>query len=481
MKWDGAIDALSPGGITPSPTLQFGSPSLGSDSTSGHEGQSTLRYSPSLSFVIPLPSPPHNKKRKSAGVNDKSNGNTKQPQVKKTSHNVIEKRYRSNLNDKISALRDSVPALRPARKQTLAKKEGSSDSEGSDDDTGGPISGIRTNKATILAKATEYIHELEKQNQRLQEDNSTLRNRLRQALRPQAPVIVSSTQGESTETSTTQAPRYDNTPEESAALSSSPSAPTGMLEVPESMRRLRMETSSQPHYADEILRYGTQSSALDTEDIPCAGRGRIMSRLLLGSLAGLMIMEGFNESEQVPDGRHQKRGLFALPRELITESRGFRDPIRRRILAFLGSARFHRNLPIFKVAVVFMIMVFVVFFIQSWLGKGPSKQSAAGACGHMPGPLSQGDAQTSAVVRPVLQAPSRKRRPTDSKLVTLIYVLREFFARQAIGWVGQSWLPGDGGDEEAASFPSLDAEAFRRRWLTYSQLLPKLLDERNSG
>ncbi|KAH7016068.1 uncharacterized protein B0I36DRAFT_354938 [Microdochium trichocladiopsis] len=32
--------------------------------------------------------------------------------VKKTAHNMIEKRYRTNLNDKIAALRDSVPSLR---------------------------------------------------------------------------------------------------------------------------------------------------------------------------------------------------------------------------------------------------------------------------------------------------------------------------------------------------------------------------------
>lgn len=32
--------------------------------------------------------------------------------IKKTSHNMIEKRYRNNLNDKIAALRDAVPSLR---------------------------------------------------------------------------------------------------------------------------------------------------------------------------------------------------------------------------------------------------------------------------------------------------------------------------------------------------------------------------------
>ena len=37
--------------------------------------------------------------------------------VKKTAHNMIEKRYRTNLNDKIAALRDSVPSLRMTEKK----------------------------------------------------------------------------------------------------------------------------------------------------------------------------------------------------------------------------------------------------------------------------------------------------------------------------------------------------------------------------
>jgi hypothetical protein len=37
--------------------------------------------------------------------------------VKKTAHNMIEKRYRTNLNDKIAALRDSVPSLRVMTKK----------------------------------------------------------------------------------------------------------------------------------------------------------------------------------------------------------------------------------------------------------------------------------------------------------------------------------------------------------------------------
>jgi hypothetical protein len=43
--------------------------------------------------------------------------NGRHPPVKKTAHNMIEKRYRTNLNDKIAALRDSVPSLRAMTKK----------------------------------------------------------------------------------------------------------------------------------------------------------------------------------------------------------------------------------------------------------------------------------------------------------------------------------------------------------------------------
>lgn len=56
---------------------------------------------------------PNQKKRKvSEDLDDDVSEDEDGKPVKKTSHNMIEKRYRNNLNDKISALRDAVPSLR---------------------------------------------------------------------------------------------------------------------------------------------------------------------------------------------------------------------------------------------------------------------------------------------------------------------------------------------------------------------------------
>jgi len=78
---------------------------------------------------------------------------------KKTSHNVIEKRYRTNLNDKIVELRDSVPSLR-----AMSRTDGiNQDTE----DLKGLTPAHKLNKSTIMAKATEYIKHLEKLNKSL--------------------------------------------------------------------------------------------------------------------------------------------------------------------------------------------------------------------------------------------------------------------------------------------------------------------------
>jgi hypothetical protein len=63
------------------------------------------------------PEPENRRKRKSSveeedDEDDSPPPNGRHPPVKKTAHNMIEKRYRTNLNDKIAALRDSVPSLR---------------------------------------------------------------------------------------------------------------------------------------------------------------------------------------------------------------------------------------------------------------------------------------------------------------------------------------------------------------------------------
>ncbi|KAK0655148.1 hypothetical protein B0T16DRAFT_424199 [Cercophora newfieldiana] len=122
--------------------------------TSEEEGHSAKRSSPSP--------PPMDRRTSDAG------------HPKKTAHNMIEKRYRTNLNDKITQLRDAVPSLRATHRQVTG-----SDGEGfMDDELNGLVAVPKLNKATILSKATDYITQLENRNRNLETENNALRGRM---------------------------------------------------------------------------------------------------------------------------------------------------------------------------------------------------------------------------------------------------------------------------------------------------------------
>ena len=86
------------------------------------------------------------KRKSSADVEDEEDEDStgQHPPVKKTAHNMIEKRYRTNLNDKIAALRDSVPSLRIMTK--CARGEDTADDR---EELQGLTPAHKLNKATV--------------------------------------------------------------------------------------------------------------------------------------------------------------------------------------------------------------------------------------------------------------------------------------------------------------------------------------------
>jgi hypothetical protein len=139
----------------------------------------TSHSSPSTS-VFPSPSPEpttrtrKNKKRKSVIEDD--DAPTSLCQSRKRGHNAIEKRYRTNLNDKIDCLRQGVPGL--CRTSSSDSKSGDemddSDGEQMDSKSGQQKYG----KAAILTRALEYIKYLEATTQQLGSEVMVLKTRV---------------------------------------------------------------------------------------------------------------------------------------------------------------------------------------------------------------------------------------------------------------------------------------------------------------
>lgn len=269
---------------------------------------------------------------------------------KKRSHNVIEKRYRANLNEKIAELRDAVPSLRiMARQRSRAGVPGSPhsdphDVDGDDDIVGG--TGSKLNKASILSKATEYIRHLESRNKRLDEENVELKNRLRQLekVAEQSFIGVASTphgtysgrnslavngnlhSGSSpgsymsTDSASGGSPMFshaEQTDEFSPEGSPNPLyPPEGLIKVPDYLKSMR-PTGPQAHYADDYRNSQPSSNVVSRHHSPAASNTGSSdgssgpNRFMLGTLAALMIV-GIDESYRDPEDPNDK-GLIGVP------------------------------------------------------------------------------------------------------------------------------------------------------------------------
>ena len=271
------------------------------------------------------------------------------PIAKKRPHNIIEKRYRANLNEKIAELRDSVPSLRITKKSK--GKEGSgADSE--DEDLDGLTASNKLNKASILTKAVEYIRHLEFRTKRLEDENRSLKERLEtldkviaqgghDSQRATAFTSSSIIEGGSPADATSN----EATPEEQ---DSKPSQPvSGLIPIPDSWRRLR-QSQAQEHYGH----------IYDSSPRKSVFKGKWPTRVMLGSLAGLMVMEGFSESEQ--GSASGQKGLFGIPLELLDGWEFLRSP-RIYLAAFAEFCRTGGVIPLMKGFLALTILAFLVF------------------------------------------------------------------------------------------------------------------------
>ncbi|KAL7817227.1 hypothetical protein V8C26DRAFT_420595 [Trichoderma gracile] len=262
--------------------------------------------------------------------------------VKKTAHNMIEKRYRTNINDKIAALRDSVPSLR-----IMSKSARGEDTTEDREELHGLTPAHKLNKATVLSKATEYIRHLEKRNNRLIDENSAMHQRIAAFEKLfMAGAMNGSMNGAvppMQQPTPTQYPQEGQTPQQSqqqlSQMAPSPmnnsqensGMPTGLIEVPEDMKRiLSAQMNNQPYPVpqqlfrpnptvvgqQQIRPMQQQQQGQQGQQTGWIPASPYIGKLMVGSLAGLMILEAAREDE-ASSSEPQGRGLFALPLQLF--------------------------------------------------------------------------------------------------------------------------------------------------------------------
>ncbi|CAK7231211.1 Clr6 histone deacetylase associated PHD protein-2 Cph2 [Sporothrix bragantina] len=251
--------------------------------------------------------------------------------IKKTAHNMIEKRYRTNLNDKIAALRDSVPSLR-----IMSKSARGEDTTEDREELHGLTPAHKLNKATVLSKATEYIRHLEKRNTRLQDENSQMQQRISafEKLFMHGALSNANSMSPMAQPSPVGMPFGASQPDAAMAafMGNTPLAtprgadPAGMIPVPEEMKRILQAQAAagrpypvpqQPFQATPaVIRQQQIQQQQQMQQNRWQSAGPYLGKMMVGSLAGLMILEAAREQELDPENP-EGRGLFAMPLQLL--------------------------------------------------------------------------------------------------------------------------------------------------------------------
>jgi hypothetical protein len=132
------------------------------------------------------------------------------------------------------------------------------------------------------------------------------------------------------------------------------SEPQGMIPVPEDIQRLRSQGVQQQSFV--VPQDKPQTSGRPTGSPGWQTGGNYLGKLMVGSLAGLMIMEGFSEAEQDAD-TPGARGLFALPVQLLQNlGQAFYSSMSLNILGYRVSAS--QTLGYMKFLLLFWALLF---------------------------------------------------------------------------------------------------------------------------
>lgn len=422
--------------FTPAASLAATTPSL------HHSPASTSHARHSISSNSPDPPKKRGgRKRKAeveaeATVENAENGETQdgdEPPMKKTSHNVIEKRYRNNLNDKIVELRNSVPSLRA---------KGASKGGKGTEDLDGLTPAHKLNKATVMAKATEYIKHLETRNQTMADEMAALKAQL-----ARVEAAIGQSRDRQVSMGNGSSPPAGMSRSREASSAGSPS----FLNVAQDQSRFGQSAVQQQYVQQQTQPTYSRppNPPVDAQNQPQNGNGRggqgFMNKVMLGTMAGIMALEGFNEHGD--SGGPSAQQLFSVPTALL--KRSFGGPT-------ASSAEVSRQTTI-SVFKVFLVVGVLLYLLAPLLSFSPRRKPKAHPSVQLP-------------QAPSLASPVEVRRKAWLTAIQTVWVPKHFLhevvavgfkmfqlsMRRLIGSEAFTTITGTTKEEEAARIKAWD-------------------------
>ena len=330
--------------------------------------------------------------------------------AQKKSHSIVEKRYRTNLNDKIGELHKIIPSLRGDASNSNETERRST--------------APKHNKSTILIKAIDYIHHLEQRNAYLENVNASLRNSARN--------VKLEVQGDDNNREEPSESSYAGTEDSPSTNQGSPSTsnpPQGMIPVPEDMRKLR-STAPQEHYADSGAHFSIRG-------------GRLIGKIMVGSLAGLMVMDAFMGDRR---DREHDRGLFALPFSPSLPTLPPLWALQNRLVSLPYACLL---LPMIKGFLIFSILgLFLFLYLFNSKPKLGLKDTAEGTS-RSRSSASPIEVRENAWLT-AIQTLNVPRHYWFPEMMALILETGAYMIRNVLGWETYSWLMGRSEEEEIA-------------------------------
>lgn len=285
----------------------------------------------------------------------------------------------------------------------------------------------------VLSKATEYIRHLEKRNSRLVDENNAMQQRIAAF---EKLFMAGAMNGGISPMQVQPPPTPVQYPQDSCnnvnggyggsppMTSSGRPDPQGMIQVPDDMKRIiaaqlaagqPYPVPQQPFRGPPVMRQQQihqqqqQQQQMQARGWPNAGP--YFGKLMVGSLAGLMLLEAVREDEQsneTPEGR----GLFAVPVHLL---RSFASYLNVNLMGY----HIQGTQVIYSLRIV-LLLCSLWCAVVPWL-MTPKPQ----------GPKSSKEARTSLKAVPSLASPIHVRRQAWLTAIQTVWVPRHNFILEA--------------------------------------------------